>query len=121
MAVAATCLGVALTWYLVANNVPQGLSLPLTFGFLALVWILFKLRIVPTPRGYAHPSLGRPSALRDVLTAVGCFAAGLAWVALLARRSGDTEAGADLVFIPLILLAVLGGFFLVRGFLNGLR
>ena len=118
VAAAATCLGGILIWYVAANDVPQGRSMLLTFGFVALVWVLFRVRVLQEPRGYSVPFFGKTPSLRDVLKSVACYVGGVAWVALLARHVSDTEAGGLLILGPSLLLVVLGTFFLIRGLLR---
>ena len=121
LAVAATCLGAVLTWYLFAHKVTQGRSTLLVVSYLTLVWILFRIRVFPTPAGYSVLSWGRTLVLRDVLRFVGCVAGGVACTVLLAPRVSDTEAGAALAIIPGIFLALLGVFFLARAFFRSPR
>ena len=113
--IAATCLGVALTWYMLARSVPPGRSLLLSVGFLVLLWILFRIGVLQAPSGYNTLTFGQSPRMRDVLRSIGCIAGGFAWLVLLTRRVSNTEAGAALLVVPFILLVVVGTFFLLRG------
>ncbi len=109
-------LGFTLIRHLFSENVPPGRSALEALGYAALGWFLITIELLPAPPGYDSRRLIRPSRLRDVLRALGCYGAGLAWMGLTARQVSDTIAGVTIVVAPFFVLFTVGLFFLARAF-----
>jgi hypothetical protein len=113
-------IGIFLTW----ENFRGQLAYPslATLASLVVLIILIRTRIIEFQKNENESD--RTSiwvSLSDFTKGAACMVGGIVWVVLALRLVSDTPIGVAIILIPLVILTLMGVFFLTRGFFRNLQ
>ncbi len=120
-AVLAACFvgGVCLTWYTVRGD-PAYRTL-LTMGYLILLFILLRTKIIQLPKKTEEPPVDGRSTRSDVGKGAGLMFGAAVWVPLMTSVVPDTPVGVAVVLVPFGALLLGGAFLLIRDLFRKLQ
>lgn len=97
----------------------EAMSIGLTIAYVGLLRILYLLRIYELRPGVILSiQKTRSSRYADFSKAMACCLVAMLWPTFAGRFFSDTLIGAILLFAPSLMLAVAGGFFFLRAFVE---
>ena len=90
------------------------------FGILLLIASVLMLRIliwfkvVKLPSGFAMGFINRSPKYAQLVKAAACFLAAAVWTVISVRVVSDTLVGVAIIFLPMVLLLIAMGIFVMR-------
>lgn len=92
-----------------------------TVGYLGLLVVLIRTNIIQSGTPAKGSAIGVLGSLSDIVKGAVCMFAGVGWGVLALGFVSQTPVGLAIVLVPFGGLLVVGGFFLVRGYIKNLQ